>query len=60
MAGLTLVGYWIDGKFATSPWGVLGGLAMGLTGGIYNLVKASLAAVREANNQDTHARDDQK
>ena len=25
-AGLALVGYWIDGKFGTSPWGILGGV----------------------------------
>ena len=60
VAGLSLLGYWIDGKFGTGPWGLLGGLAMGLVGGIYNLVKSSLAAAREANTQDTLARDDKK
>jgi F0F1-type ATP synthase assembly protein I len=60
VAGLSLLGYWIDGKFDTSPWGLLGGLAMGLVGGIYNLVKSSLAASREANTQDTLAGDDKK
>jgi F0F1-type ATP synthase assembly protein I len=60
VAGLTFVGYWIDGKFGTSPWGLLGGLAMGLIGGTYNLVKASLAAAREAKFEDTLARGDKK
>lgn len=53
VAGLTLLGYWIDGKFDTSPWGVLGGVSMGLVGGLYNLVKQSLAASREARTEDT-------
>jgi F0F1-type ATP synthase assembly protein I len=60
VAGLTLVGYWIDGKFGTSPWGLLGGMAMGLIGGTYNLVKASLAAAREAGTDETTVRDGRK
>jgi len=51
-AGLALVGYWIDGKFGTSPWGILGGVIIGIVGGLYNMVKESLAAVREAKSDD--------
>jgi F0F1-type ATP synthase assembly protein I len=51
-AGLALVGYWIDGKFGTSPWGILGGVIIGLVGGLYNLVRESLEAVREAKDDD--------
>ncbi len=54
-AGLALVGYWIDGKFGTSPWGILGGVAIGLVGGLYNLVKESLAAAREAQADDARS-----
>ena len=57
-AGLALVGYWIDGKFGTSPWGILGGVGIGLVGGLYNLVKESLAAVREAQLDDVAAQQD--
>ena len=57
-AGLALVGYWIDGKFGTSPWGILIGVFIGLFGGLYNLVKESLAAVREAQADDESARGD--
>ncbi len=60
VAGLSLLGYWIDGKFDTGPWGLLGGLAMGLVGGVYNLVKASLAAVRDANTEATPPGDDKR
>ena len=52
IAGLALVGYWIDGKFGTTPWGILGGVIIGMVGGMYNLVKESLAAVREAKDDD--------
>ena len=51
-AGLALVGYWIDGRFGTAPWGILGGVVIGLVGGLYNLVKESLDAVREAQTED--------
>ena len=51
-AGLALLGYWIDSKFGTSPWGILGGVIIGIVGGLYNMVKESLAAVREAKKDD--------
>ena len=51
-AGLALLGYWIDGRFGTAPWGMLGGVVIGLVGGLYNLVRESLAALREAKTED--------
>jgi F0F1-type ATP synthase assembly protein I len=44
VAGLTLLGYWIDRHFDTAPWGVLIGVATGLVGGLYNLVKTVVLA----------------
>ena len=55
-AGLALLGYWIDGKFGTSPWGVLAGVIIGIVGGMYNMVKESLAAVRDAKADDDDAK----
>jgi ATP synthase protein I len=52
IGGLALVGYWIDGRYGTSPWGMLGGVVIGMVGGLYNLVRESLDAVREARADD--------
>ena len=57
MAGLAFVGYWIDGRFGTQPWGILGGVVLGLAGGLYNMVRESLAAAREAKVEDQLAND---
>jgi F0F1-type ATP synthase assembly protein I len=54
-AGLALLGYWIDGKYGTTPWGILGGVIIGIVGGTYNLVRESLNAVREAKDDDDRA-----
>jgi ATP synthase protein I len=55
VGGLALVGYWIDGKFGTKPWGILAGVVIGLVGGLYNLIRESLAAVREGKSEDRDA-----
>lgn len=51
-AGLALLGYWIDGRYGTRPWGIIGGVVIGLVGGLYNLVRESLLAAREAKTED--------
>ena len=58
IGGLALVGYWIDRRFGTQPWGMLGGVVIGLVGGLYNLVRESLEAVREAKTEDQAASDE--
>jgi F0F1-type ATP synthase assembly protein I len=56
VAGFTLVGYWIDLQFATGPWGLVVGVVLGLVGGLYNLVRQSMQAAREARLEDEAAR----
>jgi ATP synthase protein I len=51
-AGFTLIGYWIDRRFGTDPWGLVIGVILGLVGGLYNLVRQSLQASREARAED--------
>jgi F0F1-type ATP synthase assembly protein I len=55
VAGLALIGHWIDGKFGTAPWGILVGVIVGLVGGMYNLVRESLAAVKDGTAEDEDA-----
>jgi hypothetical protein len=40
------LGWWVDHRFATAPWGVLAGALIGLSAGMYNLVRRSLEAAR--------------
>lgn len=42
----TLLGWWVDGRFGTEPWGILIGAFIGLGGGMYNLVREGLEAAR--------------
>lgn len=48
VAGFTLLGYWWDRHYGTAPWGLLIGMVLGLVGGMYNLIRQSLRASREA------------
>jgi F0F1-type ATP synthase assembly protein I len=52
VAGFALLGYWVDRHYATQPWGLVGGVALGFLGGLYNFVKQALQAVREAKAED--------
>jgi F0F1-type ATP synthase assembly protein I len=46
VVGLTLIGYGWDRHFGSSPWGLLTGAALGLIGGMYNLIRQSLSAFK--------------
>jgi F0F1-type ATP synthase assembly protein I len=48
IAGGALAGYWWDRHFGSRPWGILIGVGLGLFGGMYNLIRQSLLASREA------------
>ena len=37
-----LLGYWIDRKFGTDPWGEIILAAVGIVGGLYNLVRQAV------------------
>jgi len=48
VAGLTLFGYWIDRHYGSAPIGLISGAVLGLVGGLYNLIRSALRAVRES------------
>ena len=41
-----LLGWWIDRRFETDPWGVVICSSIGIIGGLLNFVRAAQAAAR--------------
>jgi len=52
VGGFALIGHLIDRWKGSHPKGLLIGAALGLVGGFYNLIKASLSASAEAREDD--------
>ncbi len=44
---MTLIGWWIDGKLGSSPWCLIAGVAIGLTGSLYKIFKASQRLMKD-------------
>ncbi len=42
------IGYWLDGKFGTSPWLTIGGAFLGATGGLIKFLREAIALGRKA------------
>ncbi len=60
VVGFALVGHLIDRSRGSHPKGLLIGAGLGLIGGFYNLIKASLAASREAREEDRERAQEKK
>jgi F0F1-type ATP synthase assembly protein I len=45
------IGYWLDGKFGTSPWCALGGAALGAAGGLTKFVRDALSLGKKADEE---------
>ena len=56
VGGLGGLGYWIDSRYGSSPWGVLIGAGVGLVGGTYNLIKDCLRAIDRSGGRDDEER----
>ena len=52
VGGFAFIGHLVDRWQGSHPKGLLIGAVLGLVGGFYNLIKASLAASREAREDD--------
>lgn len=48
VAGLSLLGYWIDRHYGTHPRWLLVGAIAGIIGGMYNLIRAALLVSKNA------------
>lgn len=44
VAGFVLFGYWIGKYFGNAEMGIVIGAVLGLIGGMYNLIRATIAA----------------
>lgn len=53
VAGMLLLGYFLDKHFNTSPWLLLVGAAAGFVGGFYNFIKQ----IQRLGKSDTKRRD---
>ena len=42
VGGGCLLGYWIDRRFETQPWGLLIGATVGIIGGLYNMIRKAV------------------
>lgn len=57
VAGFALIGFWIDSLYGSGPKGVLIGSILGIIGGGYNLIRQSIAASKEAKEDDAESAD---
>lgn len=48
---LALIGYYIDTRYGSKPWGAMIGATVGFTGGMYLFIKEALKATRESSKQ---------
>jgi F0F1-type ATP synthase assembly protein I len=50
------IGWWLDSKFGTDPWLMIGGILLGAGGAMYSLVRRleSLSAPRPVPRPDPH------
>jgi ATP synthase protein I len=53
-----LLGWWIDRRFETSPWGMIVCSLIGIVGGLLNFVRAGQRAARRAAEAADEERDE--
>ena len=58
VGGFCLLGYWIDRRYDTHPWGLLICAVCGLIGGFYNFIRSSLKALTPSEPPGSEAGDD--
>ena len=53
VVGFCAVGWWVDRRFETEPWGILTGTLLGITGAMYNAIRATLRSGQEFQSKKT-------
>ncbi len=59
VTGSCLLGYWIDRKFDCSPWGLLICAAVGIVGGMYNMIRRTVHQMVGRPDRPEDRREDQ-
>ncbi len=57
LAGACLLGYWIDRRFETGPWGLLICATLGVVGGLYNMLRRALGDSTNSTNSKGNRRE---
>ena len=60
VAGFVLVGYWVGRYFDKAELGIVIGAVMGLIGGMYNLIRVTLAASGGAADRKRNSNSDEE
>ena len=60
VAGFVLFGYWVGKYFDQTELGIVIGAVLGMIGGMYNLIRATMAASKGAANRKRKADSDEE
>jgi len=60
IAGGALIGWWIDRRLGSAPKALITLSAIGVVGGLYNLIRTALGASKEARESDRSGQDEGK
>ena len=58
VVGGSLLGYWLDARSGTSPRWLIIGAAIGVVGGLYNLIRQALRAMNPSRGKRSGLGDD--
>ena len=51
MVAFGALGWWLDGRFATTPWLLIVGIVLGATGGMIHLIRTAVGSSKRDSGQ---------